>query len=58
MVEKGTFGHIKVGQLDEYAPHRGRIEAWRGYIGWLKNSGNPELVAPLFERALITNCDN
>ena len=48
----------KVGDIDEYHPFQGKISAWRGYLIWLKNSGNPELVAPLYERALIANCDN
>ena len=43
---------------DEYAPYRGRIETWRNYINFVKSSGNHDFLSPIYERALITNCDN
>ena len=58
MGRTGKCCGIQLGELDEYHPHNGNIEVWRGYLLWLRGSGNPELVGPLYERALITNCDN
>ena len=31
----------RLSELDEYQPFCGSIEVWRGYLGWLKSSGNP-----------------
>jgi hypothetical protein len=30
---------------------------WKGYLHFVKNSGNVEFVYPLYERALIALCD-
>lgn len=43
---------------DEYKPFEGNIKVWRNYIDFIKHSGNPDFLAPVFERALIANCDN
>jgi len=44
--------------LDEYRPYSGNIDVWRGYIAFIRASGNHEFLPPIYERALITNCDN
>lgn len=43
---------------DEYIPFSDPIENWRNYISYVKHSGNSEFLPSIYERALISQCDN
>jgi hypothetical protein len=44
---------------EEYTPYGvSTVEIWRRYLGYIKESGHFEEIPTIYERALLSQCDN